>query len=65
MLHTMVTTHTISAPPKEIVETESETARSVQEALRNGKDTTRIADAYAHLGSWSWDMGLGGPPWDH
>ncbi len=30
----------------------------------DGVDTTKISDAYAHLGSWSWDMGLGGPPWN-
>ncbi|KAL6719570.1 hypothetical protein ACLMJK_001490 [Lecanora helva] len=64
MLHTMVTTHSVSPPPLAIIETPSDRARSVQDALRSGKDTTRMADAYAHLGSWSWDLGLGGPPWD-
>lgn len=31
--------------------------------LLMGGDTTKVSDAYAHLGSYSWDVGLGAEPW--
>ena len=41
-----------------------ETARQVNDGLDDGVDTTRDANAYAHLGSWAWDLGLGGVGWN-
>lgn len=34
--------------------------RDVQDALKAGVKTTEDANAYAHLGSMAWDLGLGG-----
>ena len=39
-------------------------AAEVGVAVRSGKDTTTDANAYAFLGSWAWDLGLGGQPWN-
>jgi len=39
-------------------------AQNVGDAVKAGRDTTTDASAYAFLGSWAWDLGLGGPPWN-
>ena len=42
-----------------------QSARNVHNDLVQGKDTTLDVDAYAWLGSWAWDLGLGDPTlWD-
>ena len=64
MLHEMIHAASISGPDLEIYDTTGETPRDVQDALNDGKDTTLDASSYAHLGTWAWDMGLGGPPWN-
>ena len=66
MLHEMVHVPSISGSGLEIDDIESvgESPRNMNEALDAGVDTTTDADAYAHLGSFAWDMGLGGPPWN-
>lgn len=64
MLHEMTHIASISGPDLDIKDRTGETARDVQDHLDDGGDTTLDANAYAYLGSWSWDMGLGGPPWN-
>ncbi|KAL8693297.1 MAG: hypothetical protein Q9218_001857 [Villophora microphyllina] len=42
----------------------SETAAKIGAMVSKGQNTTHDANALAFLGSWSWDLGLGGPPWN-
>jgi len=42
----------------------SATAAEVGAMVAKGQNTVQHVNAYAFLGSWSWDMGLGGPPWN-
>ncbi|KAL8997924.1 MAG: hypothetical protein Q9169_002917 [Polycauliona sp. 2 TL-2023] len=64
MLHQLVIVKSIGGPTFPIIDLpESEVAIKVREKLVDGEDTTRLADAYAHLGSWSYDLGLGYEPW--
>ncbi|KAI4105460.1 MAG: hypothetical protein L6R37_002723 [Teloschistes peruensis] len=42
----------------------SETAAQIGAMVSKGVNTTHNANALAFLGSWSWDLGLGGPPWN-
>lgn len=39
------------------------TARSVHVALGEGKNTTLDANAYEHMTSFAWGLGLGAPLW--
>ena len=61
MIHTLSHIYSISGPDKYIEDDVGETARDVHNALLMDHDTTLISNAYAHLGSWSYDLGLGGP----
>lgn len=38
-------------------------AWDVNDAMGRGENTTLDASAYAHMASFAWDLGLGGPPW--
>lgn len=58
MLHEMV--HV--ADPA-IGDAEGYSARAVRVNLLKGIDSTKDANAYAYLGSFAWDLGLGGPPY--
>ncbi|KAI4195917.1 MAG: hypothetical protein LQ350_006901 [Teloschistes chrysophthalmus] len=42
----------------------SETAAQIGAMVSKGINTTHNPNALAFLGSWSWDLGLGGPPWN-
>ncbi|KAL9590642.1 MAG: hypothetical protein Q9203_000567 [Teloschistes exilis] len=42
----------------------SETAAQISAMVSKGVNTTHNANALAFLGSWSWDLGLGGSPWN-
>lgn len=42
----------------------TETAAQIGAMVAKGSRTTHDPNAIAFLGSWSWDMGLGGPPWN-
>ena len=64
MLHEMTHIYSISGPSLDIQDTTGESARDVQDSLDDGIDTTLDANAYGFCGSWSWDLGLGGPPWN-
>lgn len=64
MLHEMSHIHSISGPELHVSDTTGDTARDVNDALDDGTDTTLDANSYAYLGSWAWDLGLGGPPWN-
>lgn len=57
MLHELTHIFSISGA-LDIRDTTGETARDVQDHLDAGGDTTLDANAYAYLGSWSWDVGL-------
>ncbi len=57
MLHELTHIHSISGTLN-IGDTTGESARDVQDHLDDGGDTTLDANAYAYLGSWSWDEGL-------
>ena len=63
MLHEMSHIWSISGTDK-VQDVTGESAHDVNNALVNGVDTTTDAQAFALLGSWAWDMGLGGPPWN-
>ncbi|KAL8764735.1 MAG: hypothetical protein Q9209_007902 [Squamulea sp. 1 TL-2023] len=63
MVHMMVQIRSIGGPTHPIIETEAETASQVRASLMRGTDTTKLSDAYAHLGSWSFDLGLNERPW--
>ena len=65
IIHTLSHIYSISGPDKVIVDSVGESARHVHYDLAGGKDTTMISNAYAHLGSWSYDVGLGGSPDTH
>ena len=40
------------------------TAESVHVALEQGKNTTLDANAYQHMTSFAWGLGLGAPLWE-
>ncbi|MCJ1367784.1 hypothetical protein MMC16_006918 [Acarospora aff. strigata] len=63
MLHELSHVQSISGPGRAIKDKTAPRARNVGDALKAGLDTTTDANAYAFLGTWSWDMGLGGQPW--
>ncbi|KAI4265121.1 MAG: hypothetical protein L6R38_009639 [Xanthoria sp. 2 TBL-2021] len=64
MLHQMVIVKSIAGPTWPIVDIPGrEMASEVRGKLVYDEDTTKLADAYAHLGSWSYDLGLGYEPW--
>ncbi|KAL8662778.1 MAG: hypothetical protein Q9168_008200 [Polycauliona sp. 1 TL-2023] len=64
LLHQLVIVQSIAGPTWPIIDLPgSEVARVVREKVVAGEDTTKLADAYAHLGSWSYDLGLGYEPW--
>ncbi|KAL8919459.1 MAG: hypothetical protein Q9172_004975 [Xanthocarpia lactea] len=63
MLHQMVTVKSIAGPAFAIRDAPAYTARAMRNLLLNGEDTTKLADAYAHLGSYSYDVGLNPQPW--
>ncbi|KAL9587231.1 MAG: hypothetical protein Q9212_000390 [Teloschistes hypoglaucus] len=42
----------------------SQTAAQIGAMVSKGVNTTHNANALAFLGSWSWDLGLGGSPWN-
>ena len=68
MLHSLVHIKSISGADEDIsldvLDQTGDTARDVGNAVRRGQDTTTDAKAYSYLGSYSWDLGLGGPPWN-
>lgn len=64
MLHQLVQVRSIAGPTWPIIDLpEAEMASEVRGKLVYDEDTTKLADAYAHLGSWSYDLGLGFEPW--
>ncbi|KAL8776088.1 MAG: hypothetical protein Q9213_008391 [Squamulea squamosa] len=63
ILHLLVQIKSIAGPTYPIIDTEAETALQVRASLVRGVDTTKLSDAYAHLGSWSFDLGLSERPW--
>ncbi|KAI9880212.1 MAG: hypothetical protein M1830_004798 [Pleopsidium flavum] len=64
MLHEMVHIQSISGPVLDIFDETGQLASSVGNAVKAGQDTTTDANAYSYLGTWSWDLGLGGQPWN-
>ena len=64
LLHEMTHVSFISGPGLKVIDTEAETARDIQDDLDDGHNTTLDANAYAYLGTYAWDLGLGGPPWN-
>lgn len=64
LLHEMAHIHSIAGPGLEIVDQTGGLAFNVGNAVKAGQDTTTDAAAYAYLGTWAWDLGLGGPPWN-
>ncbi|KAI4114546.1 MAG: hypothetical protein LQ338_007991 [Usnochroma carphineum] len=64
LLHEMTHVRWISGPALKVVDTSSGSPRQINDDLKAGKKTTRHANAYSFLGTWSWDLGLGGPPWN-
>ncbi|MCJ1234298.1 hypothetical protein MMC14_002257 [Varicellaria rhodocarpa] len=68
MLHSLVHVKSISGADEDIsldvLDQTGDTARDVGNAVGRGQDTTTDAKAYSYLGSYSWDLGLGGPPWN-
>ncbi|KAL8851137.1 MAG: hypothetical protein Q9221_003940 [Calogaya cf. arnoldii] len=64
MLHNLVLVKSIAGPTFPIIDMQgAETASEVRKKLVYNEDTTKLADAYAHLGSWSYDLGFGFEPW--
>ncbi|KAL8857912.1 MAG: hypothetical protein Q9178_005531 [Gyalolechia marmorata] len=63
MLHQLVTVKSIAGPAFPIRDASAYTARTMRNLLLRGEDTTKLADAYAHLGSYSYDLGLNPQPW--
>ncbi|CAL8576800.1 hypothetical protein XPA_002665 [Xanthoria parietina] len=64
MLHQLVLVKSIAGPTWPIIDMPgAEMASEVRGKLVYDEDTTKLADAYAHLGSWSYDLGLGFEPW--
>lgn len=59
-LHEMTHVRHISGPGLMIEDVTGRSPRDVQDALKAGVKTTEDANAYAHLGSMAWDLGLGG-----
>jgi len=64
LLHEMVHVQSISGPGLDIFDETGDLAIHVGNAVKAGKDTTTDANAYSYLGTWSWDLGLGGQPWN-
>jgi len=66
ILHELTHDPAISGPGLKIDDAfpEVQDAGEVGVAVRQGRDTTNIANAYSFLGSWAWDLGLGGQPWN-
>ena len=63
MLHQLVTVKSIAGPAFSIRDAPAHTARGMRNLLLKGEDTTKLTDAYAHLGSYSYDVGLNPQPW--
>lgn len=64
VLHEMAHIQSISGPGVDVFDETGQLASQVGDAVKAGQDTTTDANAYAFLGSWAWDLGLGGPPWN-
>ena len=68
MLHTLAHIKSISGADensdRDVLDRSGNTARDVHLAVTRGQDTTTDANAYAYLGGWAWDLGLGGAPWN-
>ncbi|MCJ1230424.1 hypothetical protein MMC12_007098 [Toensbergia leucococca] len=64
MLEQLVQIYSISGPGLDVRQLARLTAADVGNSVKAGEDTTMDARAYSYLGSWAWDLGLGGPPWD-
>lgn len=64
LLHEMMHIHSISGPGLVINDWTGYAAQEVGNAVKAGKDTTMEASAYNLVGSWAWDLGLGGKPWN-
>ena len=61
MVHMMVHLKVVSGSRLIINDTGTSSAREVSEMVLMGQDTIVKASAYAHLGGWSYAVGLGGP----
>lgn len=64
LLHEIAHIKSISGPGLRISDETGEKALDVGNAVKNYRDTTTDANAYAFLGTWAWDLGLGGQPWN-
>lgn len=64
MVHSMTNIYHIQGPGLDIQDKGGDTARQIGNEVQQGVDTTINAKPYAYLGSWAWDMGLGGEPWN-
>jgi len=64
LLHELLHVRSISGPGLNVEDEVGGAAQNVGDAVKAGRDTTTDASAYAFLGSWAWDLGLGGPPWN-
>lgn len=64
LLHELMHVQSISGPGLIIGDETGQTALDVAKAIRAHRDTTTDCNAYAYLGTWAWDLGLGGPPWN-
>ena len=62
MLHELVHTLPVSAPARTIIDTTSVWPKDIHADLMTGMDTTTVAMTYSMLATWSWDLGLSGPP---
>ncbi|KAL8876746.1 MAG: hypothetical protein Q9198_005112 [Flavoplaca austrocitrina] len=63
MVHQLVLVKSIAGTTWPIVDMDGPEMASEVAGRRIYEDTTKLADAYAHLGSWSYDLGLGFEPW--
>lgn len=59
VLHELVHVRSISGPRLQIEDHLGHRALDVGNAVKEGRDTTTEANAYAFLGSWAWDLGFG------
>lgn len=64
VLHELTHIQSISGPGLDIFDETGQVASAVGDAVKAGQDTTTDANAYGLLGSWAWDLGLGGQPWN-
>lgn len=64
LLHELSHVQSISGPGLDVQDEVGGLAQNVGDAVKAGRDTTTDASAYGFLGSWAWDLGLGGQPWN-